>query len=102
MANPIQKSNTFYMLAFTLLSIADLYLTETLLATGLVIEANPIAAMFIDWLPHYKAVCVTIVLVCLTCASFTRPRLANRVLMVATAAMVIVVMYSLALLNTIS
>jgi len=94
----IQKSNVRYLVAFTILSIADLQFTEILLANGSVFEANPLAALFVDNLPKYKATCVIIVMSCLTAASFYRPKLVNRVWMFGTALMGAVCMYSLALL----
>lgn len=94
----IQQSNLKFLLAFSLLSIADLQFTQVLLARGSVFEANPLAALFIDNLPAYKTACVCIVISCLATASLKRPFLVNRVCKFGAALTGVVVLYSLALL----
>jgi len=76
------------------LNLMDVVLTNHLVALGVAVEGNPIAAMFIDDLLAFKCVMVSITLFALFMISRINVKVANRVLNYGNFAVGLVVMYS--------
>jgi len=79
-------------------SAADVFLTNTMIKSGIAIEANPVAAVFHENLYLYKLFMVTFVLMVVMLIARLSVKTAFWTMMFGTGATALVVLYSAALL----